>query len=76
LRYYLYSDQKEDGASLWFCVRCDAFAAETHFHGRHHDENRVTNYDRYLDGKKRLPTNMKKIKGKPHHPPNPPNCLA
>jgi hypothetical protein len=76
LRYYLHSEQKEDDTSLWFCVRCDAFVAEAHFHESHHDESRMTNYDRYLDEKKRLPTYIRNTKGKFHRPANPPNCLA
>ena len=76
MRYYLHGDQKEDDASLWFCARCDLFVAEINFSQSHHDESRVTHYDRYVAEKSRLPTYMKNTEGKYRRPANPPNCLA
>lgn len=76
LRYYVHGDQKELEPSLWYCARCDAFVAQAHFYEGHHDNSRVTDYDRYSNSIKRLPIFMENKRGKYHRPYNPPNCVA
>lgn len=75
-RHYLHGDQKEGDPEMWFCRRCDHFVPEAHFSEGHHKRQRLSEYEKYLDEKKRFPIKMKNQPGKWRRPANAPNHFA
>ncbi len=75
-RNYLHGDQKEDDPELWFCRRCDAFVRNVHFSEGEHKKQKLSEYEKYLDERKRFSIKIKNTPGKWRRPANPPNCLA
>jgi hypothetical protein len=75
LRQYVHGDQKAGDPELWFCRRCDSFVPEVHFAQGHHKMQRLSEYEKYLDEKKRFAIKMKNSPGKWRRPTTPRNCL-
>lgn len=75
-RLYLHGDQMEEDPARWFCQRCDAFVSEAHFADEKHGNIRLSNHEKYLDSKKRLPVYMENTRQRWRRPIHLPNCLA
>lgn len=75
-RNYVHGDQKEDDPELWYCRRCDAFVRQFHFAEGHHNNQKLSEHEKYLDEMKRFSIKTKNAPGKWRRPANPPNCLA